>query len=102
MSERKTQKAHEDEQGSAPATSLLYPPLPSIASGSFRTEQGMAAGLSHPEALPRLAVCGPRHSLCCLGLSFFKCCAKSWGECPNITSQDTWGGGGRVWGVFWF
>ena len=47
MSERKTQKAHEDEQGSAPATSLLYPPLPSIASGYFRTEQGMVSAGQH-------------------------------------------------------
>lgn len=29
-------------------------------------------------------LCGLRHPLCSLGLSFFSCCVKGWGECPSI------------------
>lgn len=49
--ERKTKEVREDEQGSAPATSMLYPPLPSTASGCFRTEQGMETA-GHTDHLP--------------------------------------------------
>ena len=50
-SERKTKEVREDEQGSASATSMLYPPLPSTASRSFRTEQGMETA-GHTDHLP--------------------------------------------------
>ena len=51
------------------------------ASRKLLSEERWAA-LSRSPAQNML--CGPRHPLCSLGLSFFNCCVKGWGECPSV------------------